>query len=90
MDWGLLLIVAVIVIIVLVLVAAVAGRSRHHTSPVAPSRATVRCLRCHGTGWIHETGRTLEFGGDGFADRQAPAVPCGDCGGTGQAPLRKS
>ena len=44
----------------------------------------VRCLRCRGTGWLGgETERTLDFTGDGFADRHTPATPCPECSGVG-------
>lgn len=45
---------------------------------------SVMCARCHGSGWIEQRERTLEFTGDGFADLQRPSTMCAACGGSGQ------
>ena len=45
---------------------------------------TVVCVRCHGSGWIEQRERTLEFTGAGFADIQRPSTICAACGGSGQ------
>ena len=87
MDVGVMLILVTVAVILLVVAAAVTGRARRR--PVTRALAVnLRCLRCRGTGWIIEAGRTLDFTGDGFADRQAPAARCTACGGTGTAALR--
>jgi hypothetical protein len=55
----------------------------HRKAGARPPQKT-KCLPCHGTGWLgREPERTLNFAGDSFEDRHAPATMCSACGGTG-------
>ena len=85
MKWFLLFVL--LVILVAVVIAALRRGEARWPGPTrsdAGRSRTVKCLRCHGTGWIgREPERTLNFTGDGFEDRHAPATMCSACGGTG-------
>ena len=79
MKWLLLLALLVLALVVIGLML------RARPGPGAPVRR--RCPRCHGTGWIGgRPERTLDFDGEGFTDRHAPATMCPACGGTGSRP----
>ena len=93
MKWLLLLLLFLLIAGVLAAVVNTVGDTRFFLRLRRPTwdraRPRPRCLQCRGTGWINrEPERTMNFVGDGFEDRHAPATLCPACGGTGIAPER--
>ncbi|WP_433299177.1 hypothetical protein ACQP2F_45490 [Actinoplanes sp. CA-030573] len=93
MKWLLLLLLFLLIAGALAAVVNTVGDTRFFLRLRRPSwdrqRPRPRCLQCRGTGWVdREPERTLNFVGDGFEDRHAPARMCPACGGTGEAPQR--
>lgn len=76
---GCLVVVAVITLIMTRMIYRQRLLRRPARKPIS-----VVCVRCHGSGWIEQRERTLEFTGDGFADIQRPSTMCTACGGSGQ------
>jgi hypothetical protein len=90
MKWLLVFLGSLLIIAVLAAMINAVGDTRFFLRSRRPSwtraRPQPRCLRCRGTGWINrEPERTLNFVGDSFEDRHAPATICPACGGTGVA-----